>query len=163
MLCKENLSYCLTLVTGHISPWAMYASCYKAVFLCLHSKGSKMSYGTAAKYMKLSKIFISKLVKCYSDVKNVNYNLPDRNSVQKPTKKYRKILRVFEKNSHLSLRIGQTILYKKNKYIMWHYKKMFTSSWSEILKHSEETAVQKNTSKKDSLKRKKIWNVIRTK
>jgi len=31
------------------------------------------------------------------------------------------------------------------------------------LKHSEETAVQKNTSKKDSLKRKKIWNVIRTK
>jgi len=76
-----------------------------------------MSYGTAAKYMKLSKIFISKLVKCYSDVKNVNYNLPDRNSVQKPTKKYRKILRVFEKNSHLSLRIGQTILYKKNKYM----------------------------------------------
>jgi len=40
-----------------------------------------MSYGTAAKYMKESKIFISKWVKRYSDVKNVNYDLPDRNSV----------------------------------------------------------------------------------
>lgn len=90
-----------------------YASRYEAVFLCLHPKGPKMSYGAAAKYMKKSKAFISKWVKRYSDVKNVD-DLPDRGSAQVTTKKEdRVILRIFEKNPGLSLRGGQAVLRKK--------------------------------------------------
>lgn len=92
---------------------AAYASRYEAVFLCSHPKGPKMSYGAAAKYMKKSKAFVSKWVKRYSEVKNVD-DLPDRGSVQKTTKKEDKmILRVFEKNPCLSLRGGQAVLLKK--------------------------------------------------
>lgn len=90
-----------------------YASRYEAVFLCLHPKGPKMSYAAAAKYMKKSKTFVSKWVKRYSEVKNVD-DLPNRGSTQKTTKKEDKmILRVFEKNSRLSLRGGQAVLLKK--------------------------------------------------
>jgi len=56
---------------------AAYALRYKVVFLCLHPKRPKMLYKTAAKYMKKSKTFVSKWVKRYSDVKDIN-DLPDR-------------------------------------------------------------------------------------
>jgi len=48
---------------------ATYASHYEAVFLCLHPKELKMSYGAAVKYLKKSKTFLSKWVKRYSDIK----------------------------------------------------------------------------------------------
>lgn len=114
MLCIDSFSYRLTLVTeGYFVMSAAYASRYEAVFLCLHPKGPKMSYGVAAKYMRKSKTFVSKWAKRYSEVKNVN-DLPNRGSMQKTTKKEdRMILRVFEKNSCLSLRGGQAVLRKK--------------------------------------------------
>lgn len=69
-----------------------------------------MSYGAAAKYMKKSKTFVSKWMKRYSEVKNVD-GLPDRGSVRKTTKKEdRMILQAFEKNPRLSLSDGQAIL-----------------------------------------------------
>jgi len=43
-------------------------------------------YGATAKYMKKLKTFVSKWVKRFSDVKNVD-DLLDRGSVQKTTKK----------------------------------------------------------------------------
>jgi len=93
-------------------------------------------------------------MKHYSDIKNID-DLSNHGSVQKMMKKKNKvILRVFEKNPRLLLHDEQVVLRKKSLNI-WHYK-MFTGSWSEISKHSEETAVQK-TSKKDSFGRKKIW------
>lgn len=90
-----------------------YVSRYEAVFLCTHPKGPKMSYGAAAKYMKKSKAYVSKWVKRYLEVKNVD-DLPDRGFTPKTTKKEDKmILKVFEKNSSLSLRGGQAILQRK--------------------------------------------------
>lgn len=63
--------------------------------------------------MKKSKTFISKWVKRYSDVKNVD-NRPDCGSTQVTTKKEDKvILWILEKNPGLSLRGGQAILRKK--------------------------------------------------
>jgi len=47
------------------------------VFLCLYRKRPKMSYGAAVKYMKKLKTFVSKWMKCYSDIKNVD-DLPHR-------------------------------------------------------------------------------------
>jgi len=91
---------------------AAYASRYKAVFLCLHPKGSKMSYGAAAKYIKKSKTFVSK-VKRYSDVKNID-DLPNRGSTSKKTmKKEDKMILWFEKNPCLPSRGGQAVLRKK--------------------------------------------------
>jgi len=46
------------------------------------------------------------------------------------------------------------VLHKKSLSISWHYKKTFTSSWSEISKHSEEIATIKKKKKKN---RKKIY------
>ncbi|XP_020296123.1 uncharacterized protein LOC109861050 [Pseudomyrmex gracilis] len=92
---------------------AAYKSRYEAVFLCSHPKGPKMSYATAAKYMKKSKTYVSKWVKRYSEVENVD-DLENRGSAQKTTKREdNMILQVFEKNSQLSLRRGQAILRKK--------------------------------------------------
>lgn len=96
---------------------AAYASRYEAVFLCSHPKGPKMSLGAAAKYMGKSKTFVSKWVKRYAAVKNVD-DLPDRGSLQKTSKKEDKlILAVFEKNPLLSLRGGQSILRKKGVHV----------------------------------------------
>lgn len=92
---------------------AAYASRYEAVFLCSHPKGPKMSYTAAAKYMKKSKTFISKWVKRYLEVKNVD-DLPNRGTKSKTTKTEDKlILREFEKNPRLSLRSGQAVLCRK--------------------------------------------------
>jgi len=38
----------------------------------MFAKEPKMLYGAAAKYVKKSKIFVSKWVKRYSDIKNVD-------------------------------------------------------------------------------------------
>jgi len=130
MLCIESLSCRSTLVT-YFTISAAYAH-YEAVFLCLHPKRLKMSYASVTKYMKKSKIFVSKWVKRYS-VKNVD-DLSDRGSIQKGRKRRRMILWVFEKNPRLLLCGGQVILYKKDPNIScvnvsWHYKKTFTGSW----------------------------------
>lgn len=77
-----------------------------------------MSYGAAAKYMRKSKTFVSNWAKRYSEVKNVD-NLPNCASMQKTTRKEnRMILRVFKKNSCLSLRDGQAVLRKRSKCVM---------------------------------------------
>lgn len=86
----------------------MYASCYVAVFLNMHSKGPEISYGATAK--------VCKQVKRYSDLKKLHKNeyLPDRVYVQQTTtKKDRVDLGVFENKSSLSLRGGQAVLCKK--------------------------------------------------
>jgi len=56
-----------------------YLSRYEAVFLCLHPKELKLSYGAAIKYKKL-KTFVSKWMKRYFTVKNVD-DLSDSGSV----------------------------------------------------------------------------------
>jgi len=73
-----------------------------------------MSYEVAIKYMKKSKTFVSKWVKRYSDIKNVD-DLSNHGSVQKTMKKKDEvILRVFEKNPRLLLHGGQVVLRKKS-------------------------------------------------
>jgi len=97
-----------------------------------------------------------KWVKRYSDVKDID-DLPG--SVQKMTKKEdRMILWMFDKNPRLLLRGGQTE--KGSKYIMWYYKKTFTGLWNFEAQWRNRYCALKNTLKKDSLGRKKIWIAI---
>ena len=51
---------------------AAYVSRFEAVFLCTHPKGPKMSFSSAAKYMKKSKTFVAKWVERYMELKNVD-------------------------------------------------------------------------------------------
>jgi len=132
---------------------AVYASRYEAVFLCLHPKEPKMSYEAAAKYMsEKSKTYVNKRVKYYFNVKKSIVIL-----CKKTKKKDRVILRVFEKKSS-SLRGRQAVLRKKslnisNDTIRRH---LLAGSWSEISKHSKETAVQKHVRKKIHLDKRKF-------
>nr|XP_012232550.1 PREDICTED: uncharacterized protein LOC105678088 [Linepithema humile] len=54
---KLQLSFDLGHRRTYFTMNAAYASCYEAVFLCLHPKESKMSYRAAAKYMKVEDIY----------------------------------------------------------------------------------------------------------
>jgi len=75
-----------TLVTeGHISPECRVRTLRSVS--AFHLKGKCRT--ELLKYMKKSKTFVSKWVKHYSDVKNVD-NLPDRGSVQKKRRKRKK-------------------------------------------------------------------------
>ena len=90
-----------------------YASRFEAVFLCLHSKGPKMTQAAAAKYMQRSKQFVSKWVNRFKDVKNVD-DFPNRGSVGVVSEKDEKVICVlFSKNPTLTLREGVLKLSKK--------------------------------------------------
>lgn len=90
-----------------------YLKRYEAVFLVHHTKGPKLSYISAAKYMKKSESFVKKWVKRYIEVGNVD-DLPERGSSQVTTEKQdRAILRLFQNNSALSLRSAQVKLRQK--------------------------------------------------
>jgi len=79
-LCIESLSL---IELGHKKIYFTMSVAYAShtVFLCLHLKEPKMSYGAATKYNEMSKTFINKWMKRYFDVKNVD--LSDCGSVQK--------------------------------------------------------------------------------
>ncbi|XP_018398950.1 PREDICTED: uncharacterized protein LOC108776745 [Cyphomyrmex costatus] len=91
----------------------VYASRFEAVFLCLHPKGPQMTQTAAAKYMQKSKQFVSKWVKRYKEVKNVD-DYPNRGSVGVVSEKDEKVIcTLFSKNPTLSLREGAQELSKK--------------------------------------------------
>lgn len=90
-----------------------YLKRYEAVFLVQHTKGPKLSYKSAAKYMKKSESFVKKWVKRYLDVGNVD-DLPERGSSRVTTKNQnRAIVRLFQDNPGLSLRSAQSKLRQK--------------------------------------------------
>jgi len=87
---------------------AKYATCYEIVFLCSHSKDSKISQSAPAKYMGKSKQFMQKWVRRYKATKNVD--LPKRGSIEKFKKKDNKMIaNLFLRNPSLTLRQGQAI------------------------------------------------------
>lgn len=87
-----------------------YAKRFEAVFLCIHPKGPKMPYATAAKYIRKSKAFVQKWVQRFKECKNLD-DFPERGLKGKVTKRALKvILALFSKDSPLSLRQGQAKL-----------------------------------------------------
>lgn len=92
---------------------APYAKRFEAVFLCTHSKGPKMSYKAAAKYMHKSEDFVRKWVIRYKEQNNVD-DLPERGKTRGTSKKEDKVIfKLFQRKSLLTLRQGQKLLAKK--------------------------------------------------
>ena len=92
---------------------AAYALRFEAVFFCSHPKRLKMSFSSAAKYIKKSKTFVAKWVQRYTESKNVD-DLPEcGSSTQYNKKNIKKILDICNKDQPLSLRQDQTELSKK--------------------------------------------------
>lgn len=90
-----------------------YLKRYEAVFLVHHAKGQKLSYKSAAKYIKKSESFVKKWVKRFLDVGNVN-DLPKRGSCRTTNKQEdREIIRLFKDSPCLSLRTAQLKLRKR--------------------------------------------------
>lgn len=92
---------------------AIYAKRYEAVFLCSHPRGPKMSHSAAAKYMKMSRQFVTKWVNRFLEVRNVD-DFPNCGRVGKVSDKVKKmVLALFSKNPALTLREGVEKLSKK--------------------------------------------------
>ena len=92
---------------------AKYLKRFEAVFLVNHANGPKLSYARAAKVLRKSKAFVQKWVKRLMEVGKVD-DLPERGRSRATTSKQDEmIVRLFRRNSTLTLRQGQTLLHKK--------------------------------------------------
>ena len=97
---------------------AKYLKRFEAVFLVNHANGPKLSYAPAAKFLRKSKVFVQKWVKRFTEVGNVD-DLPERGRSQATkSKQDEMIVRLFRRNSTLTLRQGQTLLRKKGLQIL---------------------------------------------
>lgn len=128
---------------------AVYALRFKAVFLCHHEKGPKLTHAAAARYLRKSKSFVQMWVQRYKETKTVD-DLPDRGSAQKFSKRDKKrIISIFSKNPTLTLREGQTKLREKGLDISYgtirRHLQTYNIKWRSTIKKPllSETHVQK--------------------
>ena len=85
---------------------AKYLKRFEAVFLVNHANGPKLSYTRAAKVLRKYKEFVQKWVKRFTEVGNVD-DLPERGRSHATTSKQDEmIVRLFRRNSTLTLRQG---------------------------------------------------------
>ena len=93
---------------------AAYAKRFEAVFLCTHTKGPHMTFTKASKYMHKSRGFVKKWVKRFKETGTVD-DFPQRGKSKATTlAQDRAIIRIFKRNSNLTLRQGQYKLSKMN-------------------------------------------------
>ena len=88
---------------------AKYLKRFEAAFFVNHANRPKLSYARAAKVLRKSKAFVQKWVKRFTEVGNVD-DLPERGRARATTSKQDEmIVRLFRRNSTLTLRQGQTL------------------------------------------------------
>jgi len=126
---------------------AKYLKRYKAVFLVLHAKGSKLTYAQASKVLRKSKSFVEKWVKQYKEVANVD-DLLNRGLSRTTTSRGDKtIVHLFEQNPTLTLRQARNQLLEKgiNIGINTIRRRLYESKIHKISFHYQETSFNRKT------------------